>query len=56
MLKKINFKTSTILSFGLILIAIGVLLGFIEYFMEKKDFVFSQMNLSLFEIKFELFD
>lgn len=49
MLKKINFKTSTILSFGLVLIAIGVLLGFIEYFMEKKDFVFSQMNLSLFE-------
>lgn len=49
MLKKIKLKNSTILLIGFILVFIGVCIGFIEFYMERKNKVFSDMNILLYE-------
>lgn len=49
MLKKIKFQNSTLLLLGIILIFIGVCIGFFEYFNQRKDEVFSEMNILLYE-------
>ena len=49
MLKKIKLKNSTILFIGIIIISIGVCIGFYEYFIERKNKVFSNMNIMLYE-------
>ena len=49
MSKRINLNNSTILLVGIILIAIGISVGFIEYFKAKKEKVFSDMNILLYE-------
>lgn len=49
MLKNIKLKNSTILLIGLILILLGVSIGFIEYFNQRKDKIYSEMNISLYE-------
>ena len=49
MLKKIKLNNSTILLIGLILIFIGISIGFIEYFNQRKNKVYSDMNVLLYE-------
>lgn len=49
MSKKIKLKNSTILLIGLILILLGVSIGFIEYFNQRKDDIYSKMNILLYE-------
>ena len=49
MLKKINFKNSTILITGFLIIALGISTGLYEYFEERKNKTFSNMNIMLFE-------
>lgn len=49
MLKKVKLKNSTILLIGIVLILMGIILGFFEYFIEKKDKTFSEMNIMLYE-------
>lgn len=49
MLKRIKFKNSTIILFGLLVISVGICIGFYEYFEERKNKVFSEMNILLFE-------
>lgn len=49
MLERIKLKNSTILLIGLILIIIGVFFGLLEYFGEKKNKAFSDMNILLYE-------
>lgn len=49
MLKRIKLKNSTILLSGLILILLGVSIGFIEYFNQRKDDIYSEMNILLYE-------
>lgn len=49
MLKKIKFKNSSILLIGIILICVGISIGFIEYFNQRKEKVYSTMNILLFE-------
>ena len=49
MLKKIRLKNSTILLLGVVLISMGVVIGFFEYFQEKKHNAFSKMNILLYE-------
>lgn len=49
MLKRIKLKNSTILLIGLILILLGVSIGFIEYFNQRKDDIYSEMNILLYE-------
>ena len=49
MLKKIELKNSSILLIGIILIGIGICIGFIEYFGQRKDKIYSDMNILLFE-------
>lgn len=49
MLKKVKLKNSTILLFGVTLIFVGIITGFLEYFKEKKDNAFSKMNILLYE-------
>lgn len=49
MLKKIKLKNSTVLLIGLILILLGVSIGFIEYFNQRKDDIYSEMNILLYE-------
>ena len=49
MLRKIKLHNSTILLVGIILILIGVSIGFYEYFTQRKDEVFSDMNILLYE-------
>ena len=49
MLKEIRLKNSTILLIGIILIVIGVAFGLYEYFYERKNNAFSEMNILLYE-------
>lgn len=49
MLKKIKLKNSTLLLIGLIILIIGLCLGFYEYFIDRKNKTFSQMNIILYE-------
>lgn len=49
MLKRIKFKNSTILLIGIIIIVIGILIGLYEYFEERKNKTFSNMNIMLYE-------
>ena len=49
MLRKIKLQNSTILLIGIILILIGVVIGFYEYFTQRKNEVFSDMNILLYE-------
>lgn len=49
MLKRINLNNSTILLIGIVLITIGISMGFMEYFKTKKDKAFSDMNIKLYE-------
>ncbi|MBQ2946943.1 MAG: sortase [Bacilli bacterium] len=49
MLKKINFKNSTILLIGLIFILLGISIGFVEYFNQRKNKIYSSMNILLYE-------
>lgn len=49
MLKKIRLKNSTILLIGLVLILLGVSIGFIEYFNKRKNEIYSEMNILLYE-------
>ena len=49
MLKKIKLKNSTILLIGLIFIVAGVCIGFVEYFSERKNKIYSEMNILLYE-------
>lgn len=49
MLKKVKLKNSTILLFGVTLVFVGIITGFLEYFKEKKDNAFSKMNILLYE-------
>lgn len=48
MLKKIKLKNSTILLIGMLFILSGVIIGFVEYFNERKDKMFSEMNIKLY--------
>lgn len=49
MLKKVKFKNSTILLIGIIIISIGICIGMYEYFVERKNKTFSNMNIMLYE-------
>ena len=49
MLKKIKLKNSTILLIGLVLILLGVSIGFVEYFNQRKNEIYSEMNILLYE-------
>lgn len=49
MLKNIKLKNSTIILLGSIIIAIGICIGLYEYFEERKNKTFSQMNIMLYE-------
>lgn len=49
MLRKIKLKNSTIILIGSIVIALGICIGLYEYFEERKNKTFSQMNILLFE-------
>ena len=49
MLKKIKLQNSTILLIGIIIVFIGVCFGFYEYFIERKNKTFSDMNIMLYE-------
>jgi len=49
MLKKIKLNNRTILLLGIILIIVGVCIGFIEYFGERKNKTYSEMNILLYE-------
>lgn len=49
MLNKIRSKNSTLLLIGIIMICIGVGLAGFDYFQEKKNKAFSEMNILLYE-------
>ena len=49
MSRRINIKNSTIILIGIIIIAIGICLGLYEYFVERKEKTFSNMNIMLYE-------
>lgn len=49
MSKKINLNNSTVLLIGIIFIVIGLFVGFYEYFIERKDRAYSEMNILLYE-------
>jgi len=49
MLDKIKPRNSTLILFGLIIIVIGIGIGFYEIFQEKKEKAFSEMNILLYE-------
>ena len=49
MLKKIKLKNSTSILIGIIIITIGVAIGLYEYFEERKNKTFSDMNIVLYE-------
>lgn len=49
MLKKIKLKNSSLLLIGGIIVLSGIFIGCFEYFEEKKENVFSSMNIKLFE-------
>lgn len=49
MLKKIKLQNSTVIFIGILLIIIGILVGFSDYLKEKKIKAFSDMNILLYE-------
>ena len=49
MLRKIKLKNSTILFIGFLLIFVGIIIGLFDYFKEKKDKAFSEMNILLYQ-------
>ena len=49
MLRKIKLKNSTILLVGIIIISIGICIGLYEFFIERKNKTFSNMNIMLYE-------
>lgn len=49
MSKRIKLKNSTIIITGVLIISIGVCIGFYEYFEERKNKTFSEMNILLYE-------
>lgn len=49
MLKRIKLKNSTILFIGILLIVFGITIGFVEYFNQRKDEIYSDMNILLYE-------
>ena len=49
MLRKIKLQNSTLIIIGIIIIASGFVLGFQEYFEERKNKTFSEMNILLYE-------
>lgn len=49
MLKRIKLKNSTVLFIGILLIVFGISIGFIEYFNQRKDEIYSDMNILLYE-------
>lgn len=49
MLKRIKLKNSTISLVGIIIIVLGICIGLYEYFEERKNKAFSDMNIMLYE-------
>lgn len=49
MFKKIKFKNSTIMFVGIFVISVGICFGLYEYFIERKNKAFSNMNIILYE-------
>lgn len=49
MLKKIKLKNSTLILIGTIILTIGICIGLYEYFEERKNKTFSNMNITLYE-------
>ena len=49
MLKKIKLKNSTLILIGIIILSLGVCIGMYEYFEERKNKTFSDMNITLYE-------
>lgn len=49
MLKRIKLKNSTVLLIGIIIIVLGICIGLYEYFEERKNKTFSDMNIMLYE-------
>lgn len=49
MLKKIKLQNSTLIIIGVLAILSGLVLGFYEFFQERKDKTFSEMNILLYE-------
>lgn len=49
MLKRIKLKNSTIIITGVLIISIGICIGLYEYFEERKNKTFSNMNIMLYE-------
>ena len=52
MLKNIKLKNSTVALIGVIIIFTGVFIGLYEYFIERKNKVYSEMNIQLFESEY----
>lgn len=49
MLKRIKLKNSTLILIGIIILSIGICIGLYEYFEERKNKTFSNMNVTLYE-------
>lgn len=49
MLKKIKLKNSTLILIGTIILTLGICIGLYEYFEERKNKTFSNMNITLYE-------
>ena len=49
MLKRIKLKNSTIILVGISIITLGICVGLYEYFEQRKNKTFSDMNIMLFE-------
>jgi len=49
MLKKIKLKNSTVLFIGILLIVFGTCIGLIDYFNQRKNDIYSDMNILLYE-------
>lgn len=49
MLRKIKLQNSTLIIIGLLIIASGFIIGFKEFFDERKNKTFSEMNILLYE-------
>lgn len=49
MLKKIKLKNSTLILIGIIILTVGICVGLYEYFEERKNKTFSNMNITLYE-------
>lgn len=49
MLKKIKLNNSTILLMGIIFVVVGACIGFYEIFSERRNKIFSDMNILLYE-------